>query len=156
MADKASRIRAHLPKPSRLMYTFGRNWGRQICQHSMVEQTMKIMKVVLIVSLFYLAFPQKAYAYLDPATGSYVLQIIIAVLVGGEPLADARSRVPVPMTSDGHATPSQPRRRGATKPPPAPRARATSSSPLTGPVGFEPSAFTPARAFLTPPRPAAP
>ena len=49
----------------------------------MVEQTMKIMKVVLIVSLFYLAFPQKAYAYLDPATGSYVLQIIIAALVGG-------------------------------------------------------------------------
>ena len=44
---------------------------------------MKIMKVVLIVSLFYLVFPQKAYAYLDPATGSYVLQIIIAALVGG-------------------------------------------------------------------------
>jgi len=44
---------------------------------------MKIVSVVLLVALFYLVFPQKAYAYLDPATGSYVLQIIIAALVGG-------------------------------------------------------------------------
>jgi hypothetical protein len=33
--------------------------------------------------LLYLAFPPFAYAYLDPGTGSYILQLIIAAFVGG-------------------------------------------------------------------------
>ncbi len=36
----------------------------------------------IILGLFYLVFPQAAYAYLDPGTGSYILQIILAVLAG--------------------------------------------------------------------------
>lgn len=44
---------------------------------------MKAIKVVLLVLFFSAAFPHRAYAYLDPATGSYVLQIIIAAIVGG-------------------------------------------------------------------------
>lgn len=31
---------------------------------------------------FYLIFPQTAYSYLDPGTGSYILQIILAAFVG--------------------------------------------------------------------------
>jgi hypothetical protein len=33
--------------------------------------------------LLLLTWPQSAHAYLDPGTGSYVLQLIIAGLVGG-------------------------------------------------------------------------
>jgi len=32
--------------------------------------------------LFCLAFPSFAYAYLDPGTGSYILQMVIAALLG--------------------------------------------------------------------------
>lgn len=38
--------------------------------------------VAVLLSLFYLMFPQKAYAYLDPGTGSYILQLILGVLLG--------------------------------------------------------------------------
>ena len=30
----------------------------------------------------YLAFPASAYAYLDPGTGSYIFQLVIAAIVG--------------------------------------------------------------------------
>ena len=39
--------------------------------------------MLVVLALLYLIFPQKAYAYLDPGTGSYILQLIIAVLFGG-------------------------------------------------------------------------
>ena len=35
-----------------------------------------------LVALLYLAFPPFAYAYLDPGTGSYIFQLLIAGLVG--------------------------------------------------------------------------
>ena len=35
-----------------------------------------------ILGMLYLIFPQTIYAYLDPGTGSYVLQIILAAIVG--------------------------------------------------------------------------
>jgi len=35
--------------------------------------------IVLIISII----PQNAFAYIDPGTGSYIIQIIIAALVGG-------------------------------------------------------------------------
>lgn len=37
---------------------------------------------VILVVLFFV-FPKNAYAYLDPGTGSYVLQIILAFVIGG-------------------------------------------------------------------------
>jgi len=35
------------------------------------------------VFLFFGTFPQKAYAYLDPGTGSYIFQLVIASIIGG-------------------------------------------------------------------------
>ena len=41
------------------------------------------LKITFIIfGLIYLVFPQKAYAYLDPGTGSLILQMIIAGLLG--------------------------------------------------------------------------
>ena len=39
--------------------------------------------VVLFVALTTLAFPKTSLAYLDPGTGSFVFQMIIAGIVGG-------------------------------------------------------------------------
>jgi len=39
-------------------------------------------KTLLVVTL-YLTLAKGAYAYLDPGTGSYVVQILIATLAGG-------------------------------------------------------------------------
>ncbi|MFC1760291.1 hypothetical protein ACFLZD_02080 [Candidatus Neomarinimicrobiota bacterium] len=36
----------------------------------------------IIFGLFFLIFPQTAHAYLDPGTGSYIFQIILAAFVG--------------------------------------------------------------------------
>ena len=41
---------------------------------------MKKVTIITITLIFVLCFP--AYAYLDPGTGSYFLQIIIATVVG--------------------------------------------------------------------------
>jgi hypothetical protein len=38
------------------------------------------MYAAMVLSL--LAFPQQAYAYLDPGTGSYILQLTLAALFG--------------------------------------------------------------------------
>ncbi len=42
-----------------------------------------ISRLVLLLILCDLLFPRSAYAYLDPAIGSYITQIIIATVVGG-------------------------------------------------------------------------
>lgn len=42
-----------------------------------------LIATLVVLALFHLIFPQKAYAYLDPGTGSYILQLIIAVSLGG-------------------------------------------------------------------------
>lgn len=42
---------------------------------------MRIKSVLYIVILFFL-FPKLAHAYLDPGTGSYLFQILIAGLLG--------------------------------------------------------------------------
>lgn len=36
----------------------------------------------ILLGMLYLIFPQVAYSYLDPGTGSYILQIILAAFVG--------------------------------------------------------------------------
>jgi hypothetical protein len=46
----------------------------------MYRLTKKIIYIYL--GILYLIFPRTAYAYLDPGTGSYVLQIILAAFVG--------------------------------------------------------------------------
>ncbi len=40
------------------------------------------MTLVIVAVLVCLLFPRPAYAYLDPGTGSYILQLLIAGLVG--------------------------------------------------------------------------
>ncbi len=39
--------------------------------------------IVIFLTLFSGIFDSKAHAYLDPGTGSYVFQILIAFVVGG-------------------------------------------------------------------------
>lgn len=43
----------------------------------------RLIKANAVVVLFYFIVPLKAYAYLDPGTGSYIFQLIIAVFIGG-------------------------------------------------------------------------
>ncbi|MCK4396886.1 hypothetical protein KAW96_09895 [candidate division WOR-3 bacterium] len=42
-----------------------------------------LKEILSVISLFYLISPQKLYAYLDPGTGSFIFQLIIAALLGG-------------------------------------------------------------------------
>lgn len=47
---------------------------------------MRFVSLVLISVLVFLfcgIFNEKAYAYLDPGTGSYIFQLIIASVIGG-------------------------------------------------------------------------
>ena len=44
---------------------------------------MKLTTITVLTLLLYVVLPTKAYAYLDPGTGSYVIQIVIATLAGG-------------------------------------------------------------------------
>jgi hypothetical protein len=46
-------------------------------------KSFSVVRVSVIVFLFFYIFVQKVYAYLDPGTGSYIFQIIIATLIGG-------------------------------------------------------------------------
>ena len=41
-----------------------------------------LITLAVLLFLFHLMFPQTAYAYLDPGTGSYLLQVGLAVLIG--------------------------------------------------------------------------
>jgi hypothetical protein len=38
--------------------------------------------IFIFFGMLYLIFPRTTYAYLDPGTGSYIIQIILAALVG--------------------------------------------------------------------------
>lgn len=42
----------------------------------------KMLNVVALVALVYLISPTPAYAYLDPGTGSFIFQLVIAGLAG--------------------------------------------------------------------------
>ena len=42
----------------------------------------RLLTLCLLGMLLYFAFPPPAYAYLDPGTGSYVFQLLIAGLAG--------------------------------------------------------------------------
>ena len=41
-----------------------------------------LITTVVALALVCLTFPRPAYAYLDPGTGSYILQLILASLLG--------------------------------------------------------------------------
>jgi len=44
-------------------------------------------KIILLFMIFifslYVIFPEKAYAYIDPGTGSYIFQLIVGAFLGG-------------------------------------------------------------------------
>ena len=42
-----------------------------------------LIRTLIVLTLFYLIFPREACAYLNPGTSSFILQLIIAALVGG-------------------------------------------------------------------------
>lgn len=42
-----------------------------------------IQHVVFFLVLYLVLFPQRAEAYIDPGTGSYILQILLAAVFGG-------------------------------------------------------------------------
>jgi hypothetical protein len=44
---------------------------------------ISLISALVVFAFFYLIFPRKAYAYLDPGTGSYILQLITATLFMG-------------------------------------------------------------------------
>jgi len=43
---------------------------------------LKILKLTFVFTLISLLIPQNTYAYLDPGSGSYLIQIIIASVAG--------------------------------------------------------------------------
>lgn len=43
----------------------------------------KFLFVIGLISLYYLVAPNRLYAYLDPGSGSYIMQIIIGIAIGG-------------------------------------------------------------------------
>jgi len=43
---------------------------------------LKFLKLILIFVLVPLIFPKTAHAYLDPGSGSYLIQVIVATLAG--------------------------------------------------------------------------
>jgi len=49
----------------------------------MIKYFRQLATVLFLFSLLYLVFPRRVYAYLDPGTGSYILQLAIAALLGG-------------------------------------------------------------------------
>ena len=49
----------------------------------MIRYFRQLATAVFLFSLLYLVFPGRVYAYLDPGTGSYILQLAIAALLGG-------------------------------------------------------------------------
>ena len=50
---------------------------------TIMKCVIRLLKMFIVIVLFYSIFPQMVYAYLDPGTGSYIFQLLIASLVGG-------------------------------------------------------------------------
>ncbi len=40
------------------------------------------MKLILVILSVFVLFQSKAFAYLDPGSGSYIIQVLIALFVG--------------------------------------------------------------------------
>lgn len=41
-----------------------------------------IIKLSILIFFLFFAFPKNAYAYLDPGTGSYLFQLLMATILG--------------------------------------------------------------------------
>lgn len=48
-----------------------------------MKRTCRYLNIALLIFLFHTAFTADAAAYLDPSSGSYALQILLAFLLGG-------------------------------------------------------------------------
>ena len=48
-----------------------------------MKYVKRLAKVVLLVCFLYLLFPRTVYAYIDPGTGSLMIQVLIGALLGG-------------------------------------------------------------------------
>lgn len=42
----------------------------------------KLIGILILLSFFQITFPKRVFAYIDPGTGSYIIQILIATLLG--------------------------------------------------------------------------
>jgi hypothetical protein len=51
-------------------------------ESSGMKHFIRTLGLFFTLLLCYMIFPQRAYAYLDPGTGSYIFQLIIAGLLG--------------------------------------------------------------------------
>ena len=41
------------------------------------------MKLIFLITIYLLLITNKAHAYLDPGTGSYIFQVMAALVIGG-------------------------------------------------------------------------
>lgn len=48
----------------------------------MASRVKQLIKLGLLLCLLFVLFPVNAYAYIDPGSGSYVVQMVIAILIG--------------------------------------------------------------------------
>lgn len=48
-----------------------------------MKRSRYLLKASLLSAAVILIFPLQAFAYLDPGTGSYVLQVMVGALLGG-------------------------------------------------------------------------
>lgn len=47
-----------------------------------MEKTELMRNLLILIFFFTLLLPRNTYAYLDPGTGSYIIQIVLAILTG--------------------------------------------------------------------------
>jgi hypothetical protein len=48
-----------------------------------MKSVVRCIEALVILVLFHLLLPRNSYAYLDPGTGSFIIQMLIAIIVGG-------------------------------------------------------------------------
>ena len=47
-----------------------------------MNRSVKLLQILILVIIFNVAYYDRAYAYIDPSTGSYILQLVLAGLLG--------------------------------------------------------------------------
>jgi hypothetical protein len=48
----------------------------------MLSRIHRILLAVAVIAMYHLAAPDASFAYLDPGTGSYILQMAVAAILG--------------------------------------------------------------------------
>lgn len=59
------------------------NWGHQRPRTLIMKNVSHVIPFCILFAVFCLILPNNAHAYLDPGTGSYIFQLIIAAFIGG-------------------------------------------------------------------------